>query len=54
VSVVSHSDEPTGLTVVAPDDALTRAQPLPSDDEMAIADLTDDEWKAFAKALAER
>ena len=54
MSVVSHSDEPTGLTVVVPDEALKRAQPLPSDEDMAITDLTDDEWKAFQKALADR
>ena len=54
MSVVSHSDEPAGLTVVLPDEALKRAQPLPSDDDMAITDLTDDEWKAFQKALADR
>ena len=54
MSVVSHSDEPTGLTVVVPDEALKRAQPLPSDEDTAITDLTDDEWKAFQKALADR
>jgi hypothetical protein len=54
VSVVPHPDEPTGLTVLPPEEALKRARPLPSDEEMAIEGLTDHEWKAFEKALAER
>jgi hypothetical protein len=54
MSEVSRSDEPTGLTVVLPDEALKRAQPLPSDDEMAITDLADEEWRAFQQALADR
>jgi hypothetical protein len=52
--VVSRPDEPTGLTVDLPDDALKRAQPLPSDDEMAITDLADEEWRAFQQAPADR
>lgn len=54
VSVAPHPDEPTGLTVLDPEEALKRARPLPSDEEMAIEGLTDDEWKAFENALAER
>lgn len=54
VSVVPHPDEPIGLTVLPPDEALKQARPLPTDDEMAIDGLTDDEWKAFEAALAER
>lgn len=54
MSVVPHPDEPTGLTVLPPEEALKRARPLPSDHEMAIEGLTDDEWTAFEKALAER
>lgn len=42
------------LTVVAPKEALQRARPLPSDDEMAVEGLTDDECDAFAQALADR
>ena len=53
MAVVPNPGEPTALTVVLPDDALKRARPLPSDDEMAIENLTDDEWKAFENALAE-
>lgn len=54
MSIVPHSDAPSALTIVPPEEALKRARPLPSDDEMAIEGLTDDEWKAFEKALAER
>jgi hypothetical protein len=53
MSVVPHLDEPDGLTVSPPEEALQRALPLPSDDDMAIDGLTDDEWKAFVRALAE-
>ncbi len=54
MSIVPHPDTPDTLTVVSPEEALQRALPLPSDDDMAIEGLTDDEWKAFEKALAER
>jgi hypothetical protein len=54
VSVVPHPDEPTALTVLPPEEALKRAQVLPTDDEMAIEGLTEDEWKAFDKALSEQ
>lgn len=54
MSVVPHRDQPSTLTVVAPEEALRRASPLPSDAEMAIDGLTDDEWKAFEQALANR
>lgn len=43
-----------GLTVLPPDEALKRALPMPSDEDMQIEGLTDDEWKAFETALAER
>lgn len=54
MSVVPHPDEHSGLTVLPPEEALKRARPLPSDDDMAIEGLTDDEWKAFENALTER
>ncbi len=54
MSLVPHSEEPDGLTVLPPKEALRRARPLPSDDEMAIDGLTNDESAAFEKALAER
>ena len=40
--------------MLPPDEALKRALPLPSDEDMQIEGLTDDEWKAFETALAER
>lgn len=40
--------------VVTPREALERAQPLPSDDDMAVEGLTDEEWDAFKHALADR
>lgn len=47
-------DEPPHLTVLPPREALRRALPLPSDEDMAIDGLTDDEWAAFEEALADR
>ena len=40
--------------MVVPRDALRRARPFPSDGEMAIEGLTNEEWEAFERALAER
>jgi hypothetical protein len=40
--------------VVSPTEALERAMPLPSDADMAVEGLTDDEWNAFEHALADR
>ena len=54
MSVMPNAAEPAGLTVLPPEEALRRARPLPSDAELAIEGLTEDEWKAFEKALAER
>lgn len=53
MSVVPNPDQPS-LTVLAPEEALKRALPLPSDDDMALEGLTEDEWTAFEQALAER
>ena len=54
VSVAEHPREPGHLTVVSPKDALQRARPVPSDDDMAIEGITDEEWDAFERALADR
>ncbi len=54
MSTVSRPENPEGLTVLCPQEALGRARPLPSDEDMAIDGLTDDEWRAFETALAER
>ena len=54
---VSVAESPHGsshLMVVTPTEALERAQPLPSDDDMAVDGLTDEEWDAFKHALADR
>jgi len=40
--------------VLPPKEALLRARPLPSDADMVIDGLTDDEWAAFQEALSER
>lgn len=37
--------------VVTPKDALQRAQPLPSEDDMAVDGVTVEEWEAFEQAL---
>jgi hypothetical protein len=54
MSVAENPKGSSHLTVVVAKDALQRAKPLPGDDDMAIDDLTDDEWDAFAQALADR
>jgi len=54
VALAEDPQESDHLTVVAPKDALQRARPLPSDDDMAVDGLTDDEWDAFEQALADR
>lgn len=54
MSLPDHPQEPDHLTVVSPKEALQRARPLPSDDDMAIEGLTEQEWDAFERALAER
>ncbi len=54
VSVAKNPHGSSHLTVVAPDEALDRARPLPSDDDMAIEGLTDEEWDAFEQAPADR
>lgn len=54
VSVVPNPEEPTGLTVLPPEEALRRAKPLPTDDEMSIEGLADDEWNTFEKALTDQ
>ena len=50
--VAREPDDPK-LTFVTPDEAHRRARPLPSDEDMAIEGLTDEEWAAFEKALAD-
>ena len=54
VSVASNSDEPVGLTVLPPDEALLRTLLVPTAEELEIEGLTDEEWDAFEQALAAR
>ena len=54
MSVAENPQDSSHLTVVGPKEALQRAQPLPSDDDMAVEGLTDEEWAAFEHALADR
>ena len=54
MSVAESSDEASHLTAVTPKEALRRALPLPTDDEMAVEGVTDEEWDAFEHALADR
>ena len=54
MSIISPSDEPVGLTVLSPDQALERAKPPPKDEDLIIEGLAGAEWKAFTQALAGR
>jgi hypothetical protein len=53
VSVAEQTPEPH-VMVLPPDEAVRRARPLPTGDELALEDLTDDEWDAFRRALIQR
>jgi hypothetical protein len=54
VSVAENTGESSHLTVVTPKEALQRARPLPSADEMTIEGLTNEEWEAFEQTLSDR
>ena len=54
MSVACKSEKPIALVVVAPDEAVRRAKPVPRPAALAIDGLTDDEWGAFERALADR
>ena len=54
VSMAEHSENTPHLTVLAPREAARSARGFPTDDEMTIDDLTDEEWVAFERALSER
>ena len=54
MSIASHPEEPVGLTVLPPDDALDRALPAPNARDLEIEGLTDQEWTAFQQALSDR
>jgi hypothetical protein len=41
------------LVVLPPDEALRHARPVPAEDELATTGVTDEEWSAFERALAD-
>ena len=55
MSMVEEPDETTQPPVgtYAPELALERARPLPPRERLVIEDVSDEEWAAFQKALAE-
>lgn len=54
MSVPDSGQEPSGLTVLPPEEALRRARPVPSAADLEIDGLTESELQAFENALAER
>ncbi|HUR17899.1 MAG TPA: hypothetical protein VMZ51_03050 [Acidimicrobiales bacterium] len=52
MSTVEQPEEPV-LRFYPADEALKRARPLPSPDDLKIEGLTEEEWAAFQEALAE-
>lgn len=54
MSIAPHADEPAGPTVLPPEEALARALPVPSAQDLKIDGLTDQEWANFERALSER
>jgi hypothetical protein len=54
MAAIHPAEEPTGPTVVPPDEALRRALPVPSDRDLVIEGLTVGEWVAFGAALTQR
>lgn len=54
MAVAESPDETSNPAVVTPKEALRRARPLPTDDDMAVEGLTDEEWDAFEDALSGR
>jgi hypothetical protein len=51
--VVQQPEEPA-MVVLPPEQALRRARPLPSVEELTIEGLTIEEWNALTAVLAER
>lgn len=55
IKVVSEIEEDNAsLTLLPADEAARWARPLPSDADLAMVDVTDDEWDAFDYAIASR
>jgi hypothetical protein len=55
VSNAEHrGEEEPKVVFYPPEEALRRARPLPPAEELGLGDdMTDEEWEAFQKALAE-
>jgi hypothetical protein len=51
-SAVQHPQDPV-LRLYPPAEALRRARPLPSREELVIEGVSDEEWEAFHQALAD-
>lgn len=51
--VVSVLEQPGQPNVFEPREGLSRAMPLPADDDFGLDDVTDDEWQAFYEAVSE-
>jgi hypothetical protein len=50
---MAENPEEPRMLVLAPDQALKRARPLPRHEDLVIEDVPDEEWDAFLEALAE-
>ena len=53
MSVAERPDEPR-FVLLEPEEALARARPFPSKEELDLADVTDDEWDALFDAIEHR
>lgn len=53
VSVLEQPGQPRFL-VLEPEEGLRQAMALPAEEDLVIEDVTDEEWKAFHEAIAER
>lgn len=55
MSAVPEANEPEGLVMVSPEDAVAVAssRPIPTGGHLVASGLTDEEWDAFIEALTE-
>ena len=51
---MTQPEQPSGLTVLPPQEALRLARPLPDPADLAIEGISDEEWDAFEQALIDR
>lgn len=52
MSIAERADEPR-VRVYGPEQALRRAQPLPSRERLIIDDISEEDWTAFQEALSQ-